>query len=192
MDIKEYQELSIMPITLVERPTSEELGVQLVDSVRSGRKNQSDLVELAMQIQKADDFTKASACNKLQVIAEQVKFLHDQARRILEEAKQGEDLHHLACNFKKIPGNVYYLYQRPSGQKYFSIISPQEWGSSCPHTFLASYRLEADMSWTQASKLEQKDRELSVINQILSGNKSLSAAIELVPHNFVAKSITQD
>ena len=78
-----------------------------------------------MQIKKADDFTKASACNKLQVIAEQVKFLHDQARRILEEAKQGEDLHHLACNFKKIPGNVYYLYQRPSGQKYFSIISPQ-------------------------------------------------------------------
>ena len=99
--------------------------MQLVDSVRSGRKNQSDLVELPMQIQKADDFTKASACNKLQVIAEQVKFLHDQARRLLEEAKQGEDLHYLACNFKKIPGNVYYLYQRPSGQKYFSIISPQ-------------------------------------------------------------------
>ena len=48
------------------------------------------------------------------------------------------------------------------------------------------------MSWTQASKLEQKDRELSVINQILSGNKSLLAAIELVPHNFIAKSITQD
>lgn len=109
----------------MERPSSEELGVQLVDSERSGRKTQSDIVELAMQIQKADEFTKSSACNKLQVIAEQVRFLHEQARRILEEAKQGENLHHLACNFKKIPGKVYYLYQRSSGQKYFSIISPE-------------------------------------------------------------------
>jgi len=206
----------------VERPSAEELGVQLVDSERSGRKSQYDLVELAMQIQKAEEFTKSSACSKLQVIAEQVKFLHDQARKILEDAKQGENLHHLACNFKKIPGNVYYLYQRPSGQKYFSIISPeviiivfknvflllkytfrlinmcvcvycQEWGSSCPHTFLASYRLETDMSWTQASKIEQKDRELHVINQILSGTKSLSAAIEPAPvdNNVTYQSIKQ-
>jgi len=178
-----YQELSVIPISLVERPSTEELGVQLVDSERSGRKTQFDLVELAMQIQKADDYTKSSACSKLQVIAEQVKFLHDQARKILEDAKQGESLHHLACNFKKIPGNVYYLYQRSSGQKYFSIISPEEWGPSCPHTFVANYRLENDMSWTQASKIEQKDRELNVIHQILSGSKSLSAAIEPAPED---------
>jgi len=192
-DMDKYQELSVMPISLVERPSAEELGVQLVDSERSGRKSQYDLVELAMQIQKAEEFTKSSACSKLQVIAEQVKFLHDQARKILEDAKQGENLHHLACNFKKIPGNVYYLYQRPSGQKYFSIISPEEWGSSCPHTFLASYRLETDMSWTQASKIEQKDRELHVINQILSGTKSLSAAIEPAPvdNNVTYQSIKQ-
>lgn len=50
-------------MALVERPNA--LCVQLVDSERSGRKTQSDLVELATQIQKADDFTRANVCNKL-------------------------------------------------------------------------------------------------------------------------------
>ena len=112
-------------VALVERPSAESLGVQLVDSERSGRKTQTDLVELAREIQKADEFTRSTACSKLQMIAEQVKFLHDQARRILEEAKQADNLHHVACNFKKVPGNVYYLYVRQSGQKYFSMLSPQ-------------------------------------------------------------------
>ena len=34
------------------------------------------------------------------------------------------------------------------------------------------------MSWTPTSKLEKKDNELRLINQILDGNKTLSAAIE--------------
>lgn len=54
----------------------------------------------------------------------------------------------------------------------------KEWGSSCPHEYVGSYRLEADMSWTPVSKLDKKDKELNVINQILSGTKTLSAAIE--------------
>ncbi|KZS09111.1 Uncharacterized protein APZ42_026866 [Daphnia magna] len=145
-------------VALVERPSPDDLRVQLVDSERSGRKSQSDL---------------------LQVIADQVRFLHEQARRILEETKEAENLHHLACNFKKIPGKIYYLYQRGSGQKYFSMLSPEEWGQSCPHTFLGGYRLEADMSWTPAAKVEKKDNELRLIDQILDGNKTLSAAIDM-------------
>ena len=34
------------------------------------------------------------------------------------------------------------------------------------------------MSWTPVSKLDKKDRELTMINQILTGTKTLSAAIE--------------
>lgn len=73
----------------------------------------------------ADEFVTATACSKLQVIAEQVRFLQNQAKAILIEAKQHRDLHHAACNFKKVPGNVYYLYKRPSGQEYFSMLSPK-------------------------------------------------------------------
>ena len=88
--------LTHFAVALVERPSSADLGVQLVDSERSGRKTQSDLVELATQIQTADAFTRSNVCNKLQVIADQVRFLHEQARRILEETKEAENLHHLA------------------------------------------------------------------------------------------------
>ena len=51
--------------------------------------------------------------------------LHVLCVQVLEEAKRDADLHHAACNIVKKPGNMYYLYERQSGQKYFSIISPQ-------------------------------------------------------------------
>ena len=35
------------------------------------------------------------------------------------------------------------------------------------------------MSWTPTSKVEKKDKELRLINQILDGNKSVSAAIDM-------------
>lgn len=54
----------------------------------------------------------------------------------------------------------------------------QEWGTSCPHTFLGGYRLEADMSWTPSSKVDKKDSEMRLIHQILDGYKTLSAALE--------------
>jgi hypothetical protein len=64
------------------------------------------------------------------VIAEQVRFLQEQARKVLEEANQSAELHHIACNFVKIPGKVYNVYRKPdTGKKYMSMISPEEWGA---------------------------------------------------------------
>ena len=51
-------------------------GLQLVDPDRVGKKNQFDLVELAAQVEKADQFTRATAGSKLQIIAEQVCEAH--------------------------------------------------------------------------------------------------------------------
>lgn len=73
----------------------------------------------------ADSYVQATSCNKLKVIADQMKFLKNQAESVLLEAKRSSHLHHVACNFKKIPGKSYFLYERPSGQQYFSVISPE-------------------------------------------------------------------
>ena len=51
--------------------------------------------------------------SKLSVIAEQVRFLQEQARKVLEEANLNAELHHIACNFKKVPGKMYYVYRKP-------------------------------------------------------------------------------
>ncbi|XP_004069098.1 uncharacterized protein C1orf50 homolog [Oryzias latipes] len=155
-------------VTLVERNPAPS-GLELVSSYQTNRVGDPmDLVALAGQVQKGDEFVKANACNKLTVIADQIRYLQEQARKVLEEAKRDADLHHAACNIVKKPGNMYFLYQRPSGQKYFSIISPKEWGPSCPHPFLGAFKLQHDMSWTPVDEVDRRDAEIAIMDKLLS------------------------
>ena len=101
------------------------------------------LISSVFQVQEADEKTRSVAGSKLSVIAEQIRFLQKQAEAILEETKLNADLNHAACNMVKKPGTVYHLYERDTGQKYLSILSPKEWGASCPHKFHGSYRWES-------------------------------------------------
>uniref|UniRef100_A0A4W3GKU8 Chromosome 1 open reading frame 50 n=1 Tax=Callorhinchus milii TaxID=7868 RepID=A0A4W3GKU8_CALMI len=139
--------------------------LQLLSSYHTNRiGDPQDLVKLAEQIQKADQFVQANACNRLTVIGEQIRYLQEQAHKVLEEAKRDAELHHIACNVVKKPGNIYYLYRRETGQKYFSILSPKvSWariaGSKIfrgcrlqNHRFIESYSAErghlAHRVWT--------------------------------------------
>ncbi|XP_031234316.1 uncharacterized protein C1orf50 homolog [Mastomys coucha] len=137
-----------------------------------------DLVALAEQVQKADEFIRANATNKLTVIAEQIQHLQEQARKVLEDARRDADLHHVACNMVKKPGNIYYLYQRESGQQYFSIISPEEWGAGCPHDFLGAYKLQHDMSWTPYEDMEKQDAKIGMMDKLLSQPVALPPCTE--------------
>ncbi|XP_028402950.1 uncharacterized protein C1orf50 homolog [Dendronephthya gigantea] len=128
----------------------------------------TDIVSLAKEVQKADDFVKCIATSKLIVIADQIRHLQNQARKVLEEAKEDAVLHHAACNFKKIPGKMYHLYLRKDGTSYFSIISPEEWGNACPHHFRGSYKLEYDMSWTKSEDIEKRGQDLEEISRLLN------------------------
>jgi len=153
------------------------LGVQLVNTQRTNKNaDANDLVALAIQVQKADECTRSVAGSKLGVIAEQIKFLQQQALRVMQEAKLNADLNHAACNMVKKPGNIYHLYQRDSGQKYLSIISPSEWGASCPHDYISSHRLEYDMSWTPIEKLQTRDEEEAMVSKILRAGKMIGPA----------------
>jgi len=143
-------------------------------------------VELAGQIAQADQFTRSTAGAKLQVIAEQVRFLQEQARKVLEEARLNALISHTACNFKKIPGKTYYIYkQRKCPDKEFmSMISPEEWGRSCP-PFVAGYRLEHDMSWTHLTDLDKKDEENVMIDKILNAGTGIS--LTFLPSQYQAR-----
>lgn len=166
----------ITTVSLVEsNPTP--LGVQLVNSRKTNKSaDPNDLVALAIQVQKADECTRSVAGSKLGVIAEQIKFLQEQALRVMQEAKVNADLNHAACNMVKKPGNIYHLYQRDSGQKYLSIISPTEWGPDCPHDYISSHRLEYDMSWTPMEKLLARDEEEAMVSKILRAGKMIGPA----------------
>lgn len=89
-----------------------------------GRHSSLDIVALAQEIQNAD-IGMHNQSGKLGLIIEQIRFLQSQAQQILRDIKTDQSLHQAACNFKKIPGKTYYLYERESGQMYFSMLSPQ-------------------------------------------------------------------
>ncbi|XP_077385708.1 uncharacterized protein C1orf50 homolog [Festucalex cinctus] len=153
-------------------------GVELVNSYQTTRVGDPmDLVALATQLQKGDEFVKANACNKLSVIADQIRYLQEQARKVLEEAKRDADLHLAACNMVKKPGNMYYLYKRPSGQKYFSIISPKEWGPNCPHLFVGAFKLQHDMSWTPEDDVQKRDTEIAITYKLLGQQTTLPSGM---------------
>jgi len=48
-----------------------------------------------------------------------------QAQHILEDARRDAQLHHAACNFQKVPGHTYHLYERQNGTTYFSMLEPK-------------------------------------------------------------------
>merc|ERR1711913_76240 len=176
---------------LVERDSCPN-GYQLVDADRSGKKTQHDLVELAAQVEKTDQFTRATAGSKLQVIAEQVRFLQEQARKVLEDARMNALLHKTSCNFKKIPGKTYYVYKQRKNpeEEFLSMISPQEWGPSGPE-FVQGYRLEFDMSWTELKDLDKRSNELSLINKILDTNAS-DIQFKFLPSQYQANKMLEE
>eukprot|EP00088_Acartia_fossae_P004171 TRINITY_DN11775_c0_g3_i1.p1 TRINITY_DN11775_c0_g3~~TRINITY_DN11775_c0_g3_i1.p1 ORF type:complete len:210 (-),score=60.58 TRINITY_DN11775_c0_g3_i1:117-746(-) len=177
-------------VNLVPRDTAPG-GYQLVDPDASGKKSRFDLVELAEQVQKADQFTRATAGSKLSIIAEQVKFLQEQARKVLEDARLNALLHQTSCNFKKIPGKTYYVYKQRKNpdQEFISMISPEEWGASGPE-FVGAYRLEADMSWTEEKDMERKANEYMLINKILDAGTNVS--FNFLPSQYQASKALED
>lgn len=106
-----------------------------------------DIVDVARQIRDADHMLSTVTEHKLTLIADQIKELQAKARAILDAAELALDLHRVPCNFVKRVGATVHLYQRKDGTRLFSIVGPDEWGSSVPYTYVASYRLGADMSF---------------------------------------------
>ncbi|TPP66942.1 Beta-arrestin [Fasciola gigantica] len=72
------------------------------------------------------------------------------------------------CNFVKKPGNTYYVYQRPDGSNYLSLLSPEEWGPSCPNIYLGAYKLMADMTWKSEDQLLEWNRTVKLVKQLMS------------------------
>jgi hypothetical protein len=123
--------------------------------------------DLAGEVERAESMLSARTSAKLRVIADQIKSLQEEARKVLEEAHDEHALTHAECAFKRLPGKIYHLYQRADGSRYFSMLSPDDWRGDPPHPYLASYRLENDYSWTPLESLDQTDDTGDLVQQLL-------------------------
>ena len=126
------------------------------------------LVDLARDIEQADRSVSNRLGSQLQIIADQVKALQEQARQILAQAHEDQRLHHARCAFRRIPGHVYHLYADPDGSLAFSMLSPADWGGQPPREFRGSYRLEMDMSWTPADHVDRQDDSRQLVARLLA------------------------
>ncbi|XP_036343802.1 uncharacterized protein C1orf50 homolog [Rhagoletis pomonella] len=153
-------ETAVKKAQLVERNPHPN-GVHIVDPLRVSMHQEEDIISLATQIQNADKQLKSGTCQKLCVILDQIKMLQAQAMQILKESEESKLLHNAACNFTKKPGHIYHLYQRSSGQSYFSMLSPEEWNGGPNQKYLGSYRLEFDLSWTPLEKIKERDEKMN-------------------------------
>lgn len=152
----------------------------ILSKYRVNRKEAGDLETLVAHLKDSENHVKNSAINKLQVISEQVKFLQNQAKSILEEANRNTMLHNIPCNFVKIPGTTYHLYEKPSGEKYWSIITPAEWGSALsPNEAIGSYRVEYDKSFTPMDQIEEFTEHRQFAERLL-GATSIHPAIKFI------------
>lgn len=104
------------------------------------------LVDKAKEIEKADLWVQNSVNQKLNLILEQIRILQEKAKEIIAKAEEDSQLHRIQCNFEKKPGMILHLYAKENSTLYFSLLSPEEWGTP-PHQYLGSYKLNLDMSF---------------------------------------------
>jgi hypothetical protein len=141
-----------------------------------------DLVSMATEIQRADETLGLVTAGKLKVVLDQIRALKAQAESIVGRARRDAELHRAKCRFERRPGKLYHLYRRASeeckdgapgravtAETYFSMLGPEDWSPPSNQTFLGSYRLELDMSWTPAFEVEERDEEDAVVRGVLLG-----------------------
>jgi hypothetical protein len=124
-------------------------------------------VDLAAEVALAESFLSARTGAKLRIVADQIKALQAQARKILDEAREERTLAQAQCGFKRIPGHTYHLYRKEDGGLFFSMLSPADWRGKPPYPFLGSYRLETDYSWTPARPPAASDETGDLVAQLL-------------------------
>jgi hypothetical protein len=100
-------------------------------------------------VEEANKLLGAVARGKLEVIMDQIQYLQNQAKILIEKAERNLALHGVNCLFQRRVGMTYHLYVRDDGNPYFSMLSPEDWGWETPHLFQGSFRLEEDMTWTE-------------------------------------------
>jgi hypothetical protein len=126
------------------------------------------LVDAAQFIESASSRIALRTNAQLEVIVEQMRALQERARAIIEQASRDVDLVHAECQFRRVAGRIYHLYERRGGQRYFSMLGPDEFGGHSPAGYIASFRYEADESWTRVDEIAARDRRKAEIQGFVS------------------------
>lgn len=94
---------------------------------------------------------------QLEQIHKQIALLAEQAKELNTRMQLAEKIYSADIGFEPFVGHHYYLYQKVDRLFTLSMISPEEWGRSLKHEFVAEVKLLADHTWEIIRKNEQID-----------------------------------
>ena len=112
------------------------------------KKHLEQLIEIPnLQLLEQDKIIKTVQRNsnnysKLKILFKQMQNIKNEIEEVIRESVETENLEKIKCNFKKIPGKNYFLYQKPNNQLFFSMLSPKEWNTK--NLFKAEYFYDYD------------------------------------------------
>ena len=106
-----------MALSNINKDTLERL-FEMVNIRNSESKEYNDLTNIR---------SNYATYSKLEMIAKQIDFLKNEALNILSNHDLNNNLKEIKCNFRKVPGTYYYVYENEKNEKNLSLISPDEW-----------------------------------------------------------------
>ena len=87
---------------------------------------------------------------QLNLIYNQIENLKIQATKILENHIETNEISNIMCNFKKVPGTLYYLYLDNKNEKILSLVEPTYDSNNINiiyKDFLGKYLYDYDLSF---------------------------------------------
>ena len=108
-----------------------------------------------------DNFSNEQLCKlkndsstyaQLNLINKQIESLKLEAINIIQNHVKTEEINNIICNFKKVPGTLYYLYSDNKNNKIISLVSPEydingDIVSAIYPTFLGKYFYDYDLKF---------------------------------------------
>jgi predicted transcriptional regulator len=84
-------------------------------------------------------------------IRQQIELLAQQAREIVNRKELSMLIYNAKLSFSPVIGQVYYLYEKKTGEHQVSMVSPREWGNGIGpfKGFVAKVKLLADHTWVE-------------------------------------------
>jgi len=84
--------------------------------------------------------TKAN--KKFQKRAEEIR---EQIKSLMDEFMDNEMIWSVGISFEPTVGTEIYLYEKQNGERFSSLISPEEWNGK--FKFIGNFKLDSDFSW---------------------------------------------
>ena len=90
------------------------------------------------------------------MIVSQINYLKNEAKNIILDIQEQNEIHNIKKTFKLTSGNYYYIYEKADNEKYMSLIAPEEW-ENIYDIFIGKYYYDFDKQFIFQKKINKEN-----------------------------------